>query len=191
MWPTQHQPRPRNISAWQSRRLNYSTHPIAVNYSGRRRSGLITKKGWQSQRSPERTGRTRPPSSSLCGLALMKTHWLLSPPQAASVRGGCWCYHFPVSQEHTLPNLKPYYNLSLAMEAVFQDCGLHCSEQNTRRSLWTNRIFHCVVWRAVQQNFISHYGSLILYSSLSYLILLLCITPYPFLHTVSASVFLP
>ncbi len=87
-WPTQHQPRPRNISAWQSRRLNYSTHPIAVNYSGRRRSVIITKKGWQSQGSPERTGRTRPPSSSLCGSALMKTHWLLPNLPANMVAAG-------------------------------------------------------------------------------------------------------
>lgn len=80
MWPTQYQPRSRNISAWQSRRRNCSILPIAVNYSGRRRrSVLITKKGWQSQRCPERENKasSSSSSSSCCGLVLMKTHWLL------------------------------------------------------------------------------------------------------------------
>lgn len=80
MWPTQYQPRSRNISAWQSRRRNCSILPIAVNYSGRRRrSVLITKKGWQSQRCSERENKasSSSSSSSCCGLVLMKTHWLL------------------------------------------------------------------------------------------------------------------
>lgn len=47
-------------------------HPIAVNYSGRRRSVLITKEGLAKPTRREQEEQA-PTPSSLCGLALMKT----------------------------------------------------------------------------------------------------------------------
>lgn len=105
-WPTQHQLWHRNISAWQNRRLNYSTHSIAVNYSGRRRrrrSILTTKRGWQSQHSPERAGRARPSF-----LLTLRFSFNEDPPPSPPT---CRLPVQPFSSKtRALSNLKPHYN---------------------------------------------------------------------------------